>query len=101
MMGHKYNCLSNGHKVWKMLRTNISRNFYIFSTNIYTMTKKNYMNWKLNIICSWWLFYEATTNESSVGLFEWLGLWHFCYKQLGGHMNFVSTSSDIFCNIII
>jgi hypothetical protein len=33
----------------------------------------------------------VATEDGMLGFSEWLGFWHFCYRQWGGHMLLVST----------
>ena len=47
---------------------------------------------KYHVICSWWLLSGAATKERMFGLFEWLGFWHFRYRQWGGHIILVNAS---------
>ena len=56
---------------------------------------------KYHVICSWWLSFGAATEESILDLSEWLGFWHFCYRQWGGHMIFVSASSLCISDVIL
>jgi hypothetical protein len=46
---------------------------------------------KYHVIRSWWLSSGAASEEGILGLSEWLGFWHFRYRQWGGHMLLVST----------
>jgi len=46
---------------------------------------------KYHVIRSWWLLSGAASEESILGLSEWLGFWNFRYRQWGGHMLLVST----------
>ena len=45
---------------------------------------------KYDVVRSWWLSSGAATKEGIIGLSEWLGFWHFCYRQWGGRMILVS-----------
>ena len=47
---------------------------------------------KYHVIRSWWLSSGVATEEGILGLSEWLGFWHFRYRQWGGHMILVSAS---------
>ena len=55
---------------------------------------------KYHVIRSWWLSSGAASEEGILGLSEWLGFWHFRYRQWGGHMLFVSTYQISFFNVI-
>jgi len=55
---------------------------------------------KYHVIRSWWLSSGAAIEEDIHGLSEWLGFWHFRYRQWGGHMILVSASLLCFSNII-
>ena len=44
---------------------------------------------------------RAAIEENILGLFEWLGLWRFCYRQWGGYMIFVSTSSLCILDVLL
>ena len=41
---------------------------------------------KYHVICSWWLSSGATSEKNIFGLLEWLGFWHFSYRQWDCHM---------------
>jgi hypothetical protein len=45
---------------------------------------------KYHVIRAWWLSSGATTEEGMYSLSEWLGFWHYRYRQWGGHMLIVS-----------
>jgi hypothetical protein len=55
---------------------------------------------KYHVIRSWWLSSGAASEEGILGLSEWLGFWHFCYKQWGGHILLVSTYQTSLLNVI-
>ena len=55
---------------------------------------------KYHVIRSWWLSSGAATEEGILGLSEWLGFWHFRYRQWGGHMLLVSTYHTVLFNVI-
>jgi hypothetical protein len=46
---------------------------------------------KYHVIRSWWLSSGAASKEGILGFSEWLGFWHFRYRQWSGHMLFVNT----------
>ena len=56
---------------------------------------------KYHVIRSWWLSSGATTEVGILGLSEWLGFGHFCYRQWGGHMILVSASSLYISDFIL
>ena len=56
---------------------------------------------KYHVIHSWWLSSGAVTKEDILGLFEWLGFWHFHYRQWVGHMILVSASSLCISDVIL
>jgi hypothetical protein len=60
----------------------------------------NNVETKYHVICSWWLWFGAALEEGILGLSEWLGLWHFRYRQWGGHMLLVNTYQTSFINVI-
>ena len=41
---------------------------------------------KYHVIQAWWLLLETTTEDGMYSLSEWLELWHYRYRQWGGHM---------------
>ncbi len=45
---------------------------------------------KYHAIRGWWATSGATTEEGMEHLSEWLGFWHYRYRQWGGHMLLVS-----------
>ena len=45
---------------------------------------------KYHVIRAWWFSSGATTEEGMYSLSEWLGFWHYRYRQWGGHMLIVS-----------
>jgi hypothetical protein len=45
---------------------------------------------KYHVIRAWWLSSGATMEEGMYSLSEWLGFWHYRYRQWGGHMLIVS-----------
>ena len=45
-----------------------------------------------HVIILWWFSFGVAREEDILELLEWLGLYHFCYRQWGGHMLFVSAS---------
>ena len=55
---------------------------------------------KYHVIRSWWLSSGAATEESILGLSEWLGFWHFRYRQWGGYMLLVSAYHTTLVNVI-
>ena len=55
---------------------------------------------KYHVIRSWWLPSEAASEESILGLSEWLGIWHFYYRQWGGHMPLESIYQTSLFNVI-
>jgi hypothetical protein len=52
------------------------------------------------VIRSWWLSSGAASEEGILGLSEWLGFWHFRYRQWGGHMLLVRTYQTSLLNVI-
>jgi hypothetical protein len=56
---------------------------------------------KYHVIRSWWLSSGAATEEGILGLSEWLGFWHFHYRQWDGHMILVSASSLFILDVIL
>jgi hypothetical protein len=46
---------------------------------------------KYHVIRSWWLSSGAASEENIIGLSEWLGFWHYHYREWGGHMLLVNT----------
>ena len=55
---------------------------------------------KYHVIRSWWLSSGATSEKGILNLSEWLGFWHFRYRQWGGHMLLVSTYQTSLLNVI-
>ena len=55
---------------------------------------------KYHVILSWWLSSGVASEEGILGLSEWLGFWHFRYKQWDGHMLIVSTYQISLFNVI-
>ena len=55
---------------------------------------------KYHMIYSWWLSFKDVSKKYILGLSEWLGFWHFCYKQWGSHMLLVSTYQTLLFNVI-
>ena len=47
---------------------------------------------KYHMLHSRWLSSKAATEEGIFDLVEWLGFWHFRYRQWDGHMLIVSAS---------
>jgi hypothetical protein len=45
---------------------------------------------KDHVIRSWWLSSGDASEKGILGFSEWLGLWHFRYRQWGGHILLVS-----------
>jgi hypothetical protein len=55
---------------------------------------------KYHVIHSWWLSSRVASKEVMFGLLEWLGFWHFRYRQWGGHMLLVSTYQTSLLTVI-
>ena len=71
--------------------------FAILAQHIYTKTIRTQKQWiklKLNVMSfvHGGCYLKATTKEGILTLSKWLGFWHFCCRQWGGHMIIVSAS---------
>jgi hypothetical protein len=56
---------------------------------------------KYHVIRSWWLSSGDAPEEGILGLSEWLGFWHFRYRQWGGHMILISASLLCISDVIL
>ena len=54
---------------------------------------------KYHAIRAWWLSAGAATEDDLIALSEWLGFWHYRYRQWGGKMILVSPMSPLLMDL--